>query len=475
MDRILLIEPAYKNKFPPIGLMKLATFHKIKGDEVYFYKGVHKALLLKKWDIVYISTLFSFDWNITLKTIDFYGGLLEKGSKVIIGGIMAELMRNELKDVVNRRIIFNDLSDMQVDGELIKSMPAFHYMLTDKMLLNIYNLPPDYGIFGDQVLPYKEAVDTDYFFSTTKGCTRDCEFCAVNKLTKISYEYLPLVPKIEYIIKTFGERRNLILLDDNLLQSSKFDRIIDEIKDCGFHRDAKLNGKKRYVDFNQGLDLRLLDKHHIARLSEIALKPLRLALDKMKLCDMFSKKVKWLNDAGFRNISVYMLFNYKDEPVDLYKRLELCVNLNERYGTRIYSFPMKYAPIDLKNRSYIGCKWTKRQLRGVQCILNASSGNGPRTLDFFQRAYGSSVEEFEKLILMPENYIIYRNRNSENGNLRMWQELYSSLDCEEKGIFKKAIGNGKTKKGLTGNLDKVNELLQLYNNEYHGGITGETP
>ena len=37
--RVLLLEPNYKNKFPPIGLMKLSTYFRTRGDEVVFYKG----------------------------------------------------------------------------------------------------------------------------------------------------------------------------------------------------------------------------------------------------------------------------------------------------------------------------------------------------------------------------------------------------------------------------------------------------
>ena len=45
---ILLIEPGYKNKYPPIGLMKLATYHRMLGDKVTFYKGDLKEFVLKK-------------------------------------------------------------------------------------------------------------------------------------------------------------------------------------------------------------------------------------------------------------------------------------------------------------------------------------------------------------------------------------------------------------------------------------------
>mgnify|MGYP001248158418 CR=1 FL=1 len=39
MREILLVEPPYRNKYPPIGLMKISTYHKSLGDNVTFIKG----------------------------------------------------------------------------------------------------------------------------------------------------------------------------------------------------------------------------------------------------------------------------------------------------------------------------------------------------------------------------------------------------------------------------------------------------
>ncbi len=42
--RILLIEPAYKAKYPPLGLMKISTYHKRQENEAVFYKGTNVEL-----------------------------------------------------------------------------------------------------------------------------------------------------------------------------------------------------------------------------------------------------------------------------------------------------------------------------------------------------------------------------------------------------------------------------------------------
>lgn len=45
---ILLIEPNYSNKYPPIGLMKIASYHRSRGHNVVFYKGDLRDFVIKR-------------------------------------------------------------------------------------------------------------------------------------------------------------------------------------------------------------------------------------------------------------------------------------------------------------------------------------------------------------------------------------------------------------------------------------------
>ena len=62
--KVLLIEPNYKNKFPPIGLMKIATYFRMRGDDVIFFKGELKDFLLDWLTSLCINKLTSIDDSI---------------------------------------------------------------------------------------------------------------------------------------------------------------------------------------------------------------------------------------------------------------------------------------------------------------------------------------------------------------------------------------------------------------------------
>ena len=85
---ILLVEPNYKNKYPPMGLMKISTYHKSKNDTVWYFKG---KMPDSQWnnlqvDRVYITTLFTFSYRKSVETIKYYLRRFE-ADKIYIGGI----------------------------------------------------------------------------------------------------------------------------------------------------------------------------------------------------------------------------------------------------------------------------------------------------------------------------------------------------------------------------------------------------
>ena len=65
--KVLLLEPNYKNKFPPIGLMKLATYFKLRGDDVVFYKGDMKDFLINDITNDCVDKLKQLDGSINWK------------------------------------------------------------------------------------------------------------------------------------------------------------------------------------------------------------------------------------------------------------------------------------------------------------------------------------------------------------------------------------------------------------------------
>lgn len=88
------------------------------------------------------------------------------------------------------------------------------------------------------MIDYKYPENNAYYGYMTRGCIRKCSFCAVPTLEPKYCEYIPIKQKIEIIKETFGEQRNLLLLDNNVLASSHFPKIIQEIIDCGFEKNA---------------------------------------------------------------------------------------------------------------------------------------------------------------------------------------------------------------------------------------------
>ena len=469
--KILLIEPDYKNKYPPLGLMKISTFHKQKGDSVVFYKGCSPELRKIEWDRVYISTIFTFHWTKTIKTIKYYRKSVTDISSIYVGGVMATMMKDEIR---------NEIPVTVIEG-LLNKKGLLGYQDDD----TIDNITPDYSIIDQKtnlLLNYVYPTSNSYIAYATRGCIRKCQFCAVPIIEPDFTNNLSIANQVNAIKENYGEKRDLLLLDNNILASNRFSEIIEEIKSIGFQKGAnyiqKNGGKEkiiyRYVDFNQGIDARLLNREKMELLSQIAISPLRIAFDDIKYKDLYTEKIRLAAEFEITTLSNYILFNFKDSPEDFYERLKVNIDLNEEFSqkgikSRIWSFPMKFSPITgdfSKNRKYIGEKWNRKYLRGLQCILLATHGVvGPKKA-FFEKAFGKNFEEFINILMLPETFIIYRNYNQDNGYVNELSKKLDLLNYEQKDKLHQII--------LTNDFSNIREktdnkllleILELYNTQ----------
>lgn len=416
---VLLIEPGYRNKYPPLGLMKIAAYHGPNGrsDNVRFVKGDEPEIFSQVWDRVYVTTLFSFEWKRTSAAIDFaVRAARGQAERVFVGGIAASLMYEEFMQEprwAGVRFI-KGLLDQAPASSLQLSKFDGDFGADDTAGTPIEELVPDYSIL-DQI-PYTYPVRDAYFGYASRGCIRKCSFCGVPKLEGAQREMPPLSGLVAGVEAQFGPKKDLILMDNNVVASTRYKEVVAEIRDLGFHRGAVLERPesprvKRRVDFNQGVDARILAKTpmYLKEMSTICIDPLRIAFDHVGMRKVYEKSVEMAADYGLRSLSNYMLYNFMDTPWDLYERMKINIALNARLGVRIWSFPMRYLPVTMKDRSHIGRNWNRYYLRSFQIMLQATHGVVSGSQEFFFRAFGANYEEFERLLSLPHAFIFHRD------------------------------------------------------------------
>ena len=455
--KILLVEADYKNKYPPLGLMKISSYHKSIGDTVTFVNGKNKELKNRKWDRIYVTTLFTFYWKKTIDTIKYYYNSVNNHNDVYVGGVMATLLESELRKE-------NDISGITIMTGLLDKPNTL-----GNEILPVDRITPDYSIRDNNknnYLNYEYEVKNAYLTSTTKGCIRNCAFCAVSILEPDYCDYIDIKEQIHDIDDRYGVKRDLMLMDNNILASNRLADIVRDLIDLGFGKNNKsyINtcGKRKFhqtrrIDFNQGVDARLLSEEKIELLSKLEIQPLRIAFDHAdeENIKIYKNAQRLAAKYGIKNLSNYILFNFND------------TELNEEFAlykteTSIWSFPMKYMPISgehCKDRKYIGKHWNAKMLRGVQCILNATHAVvGPKR-DYFELAFGKSYDEFIELIYMPELFITKRKDNAEKIN--RWKEIYHILTQEEKAEFISYIANNRFPELHIDN-DNIRQLYECY-------------
>lgn len=171
---------------------------------------------------------------------------------------------------------------------------------------------------------------------TSRGCVRKCSFCAVPRMEGdlIELDRWPIRP---------------IVCDNNLLACSMahFNHVIDSL--------MPLHG----VDFNQGLDARLMTRHHAEWIARLDLKAVRLAWDHTSLEDQFMHAFGLLRKASIpaEKIHVYVLIGWNDTPKDALYRLQTVADLGA------YPNPMRYQPLGtMGRRKYVAPGWTNSEL-----------------------------------------------------------------------------------------------------------------
>lgn len=512
--------------------MKISTYHKRRGDNVLFCKGLSKSAVDKLWDRIYITSLFTFHYDLTVSTIRYYKRAVNNVSDIYVGGILASLLPEKLSQSTGiENIIVGQIEDSIKIGY--------------KDHKNIDKLPLDYDILDD--IEYTYPAGDNYFAYTTRGCPNHCTFCAVPKLEPVFKTTNHIYRQIKNIDKKFGVKRNLLLLDNNILNSPDLKSIINDIKKAGFEKkpnfidtvplivylrriEQKVNidknlqaameylnsfrkrikndemlhqyddlvqqiehshmkkrsllvrgtklmtiidryknkvKKQRYVDFNQGIDARLLTEDRLQILCEIPISPLRIAFDSISEIDIYTRAVRLAHKYGFRELSNYMLYNFNDKPEDLWRRLSINADLRDELGVNIFSFPMKYIPVFELDREYIGKHWNKKFIRAIQAILLVKRGIVSTNRSFFEKAFGNSIDEFLEILFLPEDFIIYRFHFEGNGLTKEWQEHFHALTHNERALLLETIKSNKV--SLIANQtysNRLNKILSYYEIEY---------
>lgn len=329
-NRILLIEPDHYSKYPPIGLLKISSYHKSLGDEtelIRFKSGKksHQSNLLEYEDEklqlpkgepskIYITSLYTWTWESVWEATRFYKNKYPN-VEVILGGIYASLMP---------------------DHAQLSGADTIYQGICQK----VENMLPDYDLVPEW--------DGSIVF-TSRGCYNNCGFCAVPKLEgKMNSIKNSIKPYV------FDKHSKIVFFDNNFLANKYKMKIFDELIDYN-----------KKVDFNQGIDARLITEPIADKIGQLRLdSTIRIAYDSKEQKKSVEKAVNFLLNAGVskRKIFVYTLFNYLETPDDFFHRVRDLINMG------VVSYPMRYEPLDtLKKNEYVSpYSWSKEKINTVQ-------------------------------------------------------------------------------------------------------------
>lgn len=276
--RIGLIDVDGHN-FPNIPLMKISAWHKAQGDSVEWYDPMFSGHM----DKVYMSKVFAF-------TPDYEHFV--DADEVVRGG------SGYCIKLIDGREVYDTTKDHPLPYE-------------------VEHIYPDYGLYPELTK------DTAYGY-LTRGCPRNCGFCHTTQ--KDGCRSIKVADLSEF----WNGQKDIALLDQNILACRDHLELLDQLIKSGSR-----------VEFNGGLDIRLVNEVNIEKIKRIRMKCVHFAFDRWKDKDiieprlrMFSEKTGWTKDKG--RVMVYILCNFDTTlEQDIY-RIQLCREL------KFSPYPMIY-------------------------------------------------------------------------------------------------------------------------------------
>ena len=155
---------------------------------------------------------------------------------------------------------------------------------------HVEHIYPDYSLYPE----YTQ--DTAYGF-LSRGCPRGCDFCIVKeKEGRCSV-------KVADLSEFWNGQKRIVLCDPNILACRDWKDLLHQLIDSGAE-----------VDFNQGLDIRLMTEEKVDMLKQINIKQIHFAWDRYEDREFVLPKLKLFAERYGKkmthNAIVYTIVNF---------------------------------------------------------------------------------------------------------------------------------------------------------------------